>query len=57
MKTIVRFDFMNAKYEVIAVHVVEFPSFSLPINDVLRYGEKIMSEWSIVYTYSPWIIR
>ena len=57
MKTTVRFEFVNADYEIIAIHIVEFPSFTLPINDVLRYGERILSEYPFLYSYFPYLVK
>lgn len=57
MKTIVRFEFVNAQYEIIAVHIVEFPSYSLPMNDVIRYGERVLSEFPFLYSYNPWLVK
>ena len=57
MKTTVRFEFVNADYEIIAIHIVEFPSLTLPINDVIRYSERILSEYPFLYSYNPYLVK
>lgn len=57
MKTVIRFEFVNAEYQIIAVHIVEFPFYSLPINDVIRYGERILSEYPFLYSYNPYLVK
>lgn len=57
MITKIQFKFIDRDYEIISIHVVEFPTFTNPVEQIHSYFVKVKSEYPNVYACYPKLVQ
>lgn len=55
--TKIKFMFIDRDYEILAIHTVDFPTFTVPVERIRKYIDDVKSHHPNVYSYHIKLVR